>query len=142
MNLRHEGFRILEGHVDLALEMRRSIFCGDFGAAGFSTRFTLALVLGCVPVFLDELQPAWTDVLPIDSFSVRLSKHDFVNGSLAAVLDAVTPQKLLAMREAGRNVWRLYVWPFLMEVGNENALTLLFARLNALRSQQPGITLK
>jgi hypothetical protein len=131
MNMRHSGVRIVEGHVDLALEMRRSVYCGDFGAAGFSTRFTLALVMGCVPVFLDELKPAWTDVLPIDSFAVRLSQHDFVNGRLNAVLEAVSAQQLLAMREAGRNVWRFYIWPFLLDVGNENALSLFFARLDA-----------
>ena len=133
MNVRHDGYRILEGHVDLASEMRAAVYCGDFGAAGFSTRFALAVVMGCVPVWLDEQLPAWAETLPVDDFSIRLTRHEFVSGKLAEVVDAVTPGRLSELRAAGRAAWRRYVWNFMgIDVGPHDAEELLYERLSQL----------
>ena len=134
LHLSEEGFRIVEGHVDLAVEMRAAVFCLDAGAAGFSTRFTLAIVMGCVPVWLDEgVVPSWSDTLPIETFSVRVNAHDLiVPGGLKRALDAASePENLNALRRAGAAVWRKYVWKFMgIDVGdNEDALATLFERL-------------
>ena len=134
LHLAEEGFRIIEGHTDLAGEMRAAVFCLDAGAAGFSTRFALALVMGCVPVWLDEgIAPAWSDALPIEQFSVRVSAHDLiVPGGLKRAIDAASePEKLHALRSAGAATWRRYVWRFMgIDVGyGEDALATLFERL-------------
>jgi hypothetical protein len=113
--------------------MRAAVFCGDFGAAGFSTRFALALVMGCVPVWLDEQLPAWGDTLPLDTFSVRLTRHDFVSGRLAEVVDGVSPARLDELRRAGRDVWRRYVWGFMgLDVGPDDAESLLYTHLSQM----------
>ena len=134
LHLAEEGFRIVEGHVNLAGEMRAAVFCLDAGAAGFSTRFALALVMGCVPVWLDEgVEPAWSDALPIEQFSVRVSAHDLIvpGGLKRAIDDASEPEKLNALRRAGASVWKKYVWNFMgLDVGDgEDALATLFERL-------------
>ena len=137
MHLQEKGFRIVEGHVDLAGEMRAAVFCLDAGAAGFSTRFTLALVMGCVPVWIDEgVVPAWTDVLEIETFSVRVSVHEMLSpGGLRKALDAASqPERLDALRAAGARVWRRFCWSFLMDVGPEDALSTLYERLGALKT--------
>ena len=71
------GWRILQGTADLGAEMRNSVFCLDVGGAGFSTRFTLAVITGCIPLYLDELKQPWSDVLPLDDFSVSFSENEF-----------------------------------------------------------------
>jgi hypothetical protein len=128
MGIARPGYVIREGGVNIAEEMLRSVFCGDVGPGGFSNRFTLAMALACVPVFLDEHLPAWTDGLNVDEFAVRLDSLQ----NLTRTLDAVTPHRLLSLREAGRDVWRLFVWPFLMDVGEHNALSMFFRRLAQL----------
>ena len=91
----------------------------------------LALGCGAAPVWLDVLKPAWTGVLDVESFSVRLSMHDFVSGKLPRVLDAITPDKLQSLRNAGRAVWRRHVWGFMgMNVGKKDALDLFLMSLN------------
>jgi hypothetical protein len=133
LNINEPGFRIVEGHVDLAHEMRHAVFCLDAGAAGFSTRFTLALVMGCVPVWLDDhVMPAWAGVLPLDEFSVRVAAHELVvPGRLREVLAAITEHRLASLREAGARVWKRYVWQLTgVEVGErDDALDLLFKTL-------------
>jgi hypothetical protein len=140
LHLAEEDFRIIEGHVNLAGEMRAAVFCLDAGAAGFSTRFTLALVMGCVPVWLDEgVKPAWSDALPVEEFSVRVSVHDLiVPGGLKRAIDAASaPEKLHALRRAGAAVWRRYTWAFMIsDVGHdEDALATLFDRLKFLKTE-------
>jgi hypothetical protein len=139
LHLAEDGFRIVEGHVDLAVEMRRAVFCLDAGAAGFSTRFALAIVMGCVPAWLDEgVLPAWSDALPVEQFSVRVSAHDLiVPGGLKRAIDAASaPEKLLSLRRAGAAVWKKYVWNFMgLDVGeSDDALATLFGRLKTLNT--------
>ena len=102
------GWRVLIGHVDMLQEMTAAVFCLDVGGAGFSTRFTLAMVLGCVPVYLDELEPPWAGDLPLAEFSVRFSPEQL--SSLPSLLDAI-PAADVAALQAGVRRWRgSYHW--------------------------------
>jgi hypothetical protein len=132
MNLTQSGYRIFDHHVDLGREMASAQFCGDFGAGGFSTRFALAVVSGCIPVFLDELRPAWSDVMPIDDFAIRLSKADFLRGRLPSVVAAVTPERMAQLQDAGRAVWTRYVWAFMGMNVTHDAFELFISRLALL----------
>ena len=102
------GWRVIIRHVDMLQEMTSAVFCLDVGGAGFSTRFTLAMVLGCVPVYLDELEPPWAGDLPLAEFSVRFSPEQL--SSLPSLLDAI-PAADVAALQAGVRRWRgSYHW--------------------------------
>ena len=77
-------------------ELAKAVFCLDLGAAGFSTRFTHAVIAGCVPVWLDELLPPWSGVLPIEDFSVRFSVFELPR--LRSIVGNITPQRTVELQ--------------------------------------------
>ncbi len=102
------GWRIVKGHVQLDEELARSVFCLDLGAAGFSTRFTHAMIHDCVPVWIDELLPPWSGVLPVDSFSVKFAVNDLPN--LESIVNAITPERTAELQANVRKYSRYYHW--------------------------------
>jgi hypothetical protein len=69
------GWRV-EHSVNLAQGAATSVFCLDLSAAGFSSRFAVWMVAGCIPVWLDELEQPWESVLPLHEFTVRFGPHE------------------------------------------------------------------
>ena len=102
------GWRIVQGRVQLDLELSQSVFCLDLGAAGFSTRFTHAMIHDCVPVWIDELLPPWHGVLPIESFSVKFGVNDLPR--LPSVIDSITPERTAELQANVRKYSRYYHW--------------------------------
>lgn len=102
------GWRVLRGHVNMREELARAVFCLDLGGAGFSTRFTHAIIAGCVPVWIDELLPAWFGVLPVDTFSVRFTPSDLER--LPSILAAITPQRRAELQANVRKYAPYYHW--------------------------------
>lgn len=100
-----KGIHLYSSLVSLGEKMRKAQFCADVGAAGFSTRFTLAVVSGCVPLYLKELAQPWDGVLDHSAFSIGLTPDEYIT-NLTAVLDAVTPERL-AQLQAGVAAVRL-----------------------------------
>lgn len=89
--------------------MTSSQLCLDLGAAGFSTRFALAVVLGCVPVYLDTLRQAWHGVLPLHRFSVAVSREQ-MERNLTAVVGAIGDVELARLRAGLALAWPAFVW--------------------------------
>jgi len=85
------GWRIVQGHVNLAEEVQSAVFCLDLGGAGYSTRFALSVVLGCIPVYLNELKQQWDGVLPLDDFSVPFTPAQLPD--LRAVVEGISKRK-------------------------------------------------
>lgn len=113
------GWNIINGHVDLYKKMTTSVFCLDLGAAGFSTRYTLAIVLGCIPVYLDELKQPWEDVLPIQKFSIKIPIDVFENNQLVPFINNITAEKIKIMQTAQKHFRNYYIWNFVSEMKYE-----------------------
>jgi len=73
--------------------------CLDLPGSGYSTRFSLAVVLGCVPAYLDELVMPWEGFLPLQDFSIRFSRADVPR--LPALIAAATANGGLERLQAG-----------------------------------------
>jgi hypothetical protein len=101
------GWRIVRGHVDLAQAMGSSVFCLDLGGAGFSTRFALAVIHGCIPIYLTVLAQPWSDVLELQHFSYGIAEAelDRLPQSVAEL-----GSRTAAMQRALRRHWQAFHW--------------------------------
>lgn len=127
------GWNVVQGHVDLASEMQRSVFCLDAEAAGFSTRFTLAILMGCIPIYVDNLVQPWGGVLPLHTFSIGVSPNDF-RTKLPELVSMITENEIIKFRTQGALVWQNFVWSSVLgklvdEDGSKDALNVLFDTL-------------
>jgi hypothetical protein len=111
------GWRIVKGRVQLDDELAKSVFCLDLGAGGFSTRFTHAMIQDCVPVWIDELLPPWSGVLPIDTFSVKFAVSDLPN--LRSVIDSITPERTAELQANVRKHSAYYHWSHIFGATHE-----------------------
>ena len=102
------GWRIINGHVDLAKEVANAIFCLDLSGAGFSTRFTLAMVLGCIPVYIDELVQPWDSVLPLEQFSIRFTVAELPQ--LPRIIGSITVERVAKLQAAVLKYRSAYHW--------------------------------
>jgi len=113
------GWRIVLDHVKLDEEMAQSIFCLDLGAGGFSTRFTHAMIHGCIPVWLDELLPPWTGQLPVETFSIRFGVHDMER--LPRMLGAISNMHILNLQLNLKKYAKFYHWASIFGPAHEDA---------------------
>ena len=102
------GWTVADGFADLAEKMLDSVFCLDVGGAGFSTRFTLAVILGCIPVYLNELEQPWADVLDLNQFSIPFAQTDV--HKLPQILGTIQNGTVRRMQLALTKHWRAYHW--------------------------------
>ncbi len=64
---------------------------------------------GCVPVILqDGIMQALESLVPIDSFSIRLTLDDLPN--LKAILKAVTPEQYRSYQENLKQNYKAFLW--------------------------------
>lgn len=98
--------RIFNGQgVDLGAEMAKAKFCLAPPGGGFGTRGTLAIVMGCIPVYVGDLQQPWNEFLDFDEFAIRISE-DQLNRTIRIVKEAP-----YAKLKAGlQKVWPLFAW--------------------------------
>ena len=136
------GWEIINGHTDLATAFQRSVFCLDLGGAGFSTRFTLAIILGCIPVYLDELDQPWNEQLSLDDFSIRFSHSDIDN--LPEMLGNIAVWEIQAMQEMIHLEWTKFHWKhFFGSIGGDpNRMDAFDVLMQTLADMLPneGIT--
>ena len=113
------GWRIVNGHVDLAKEIASAVFCLDLSGAGFSTRFTLAMVLGCIPVYIDELVQPWDAVLPLDEFSIRFTVAELPQ--LPHIIGSVSDKRVAQLQAAVLKYRSAYHWRTLFGPTSDDA---------------------
>jgi hypothetical protein len=90
---RHESAH----HRNLAYEMDRARFCLVLPGAGYTTRGTLAVMRGCVPVLVgDNIAQPFGDLYDYTQFSVSVPESNVHN--MLHVLEAVTEETQSAMR--------------------------------------------
>jgi len=103
------GVRVVQSPVDLAREMRASIFCISAPGAGFGTRFTLAVVAGCIPVsFVDAVREPFEDVVDFAALAVRIPQARLAD--MVAILRNVSAADVAAKQEQLRCVRPHFVW--------------------------------
>jgi probable glucuronoxylan glucuronosyltransferase IRX7 len=123
------GWKIVNGHVDLGAEVLKSVFCLDLSGAGFSTRFTLAMTLGCVPVMIDELLPPWHGVLPTGDFSITFKVSDLPN--LPELINDISAARTVELQHNVEKYKRYYDYNIYGANYTEDAFTLLLRQLDS-----------
>ena len=84
-------------------------FCLAPAGYGFSSRQYEAILIGCVPVTIqDDVEMAFEEVLPWARFSVRLKFADIER--LDEVLEAIPDEEVLRMRRVLGCVWPRMLW--------------------------------
>ena len=79
--------------------LRQAKFCLAPYGHGFGMRLVQAALAGCVPVIVQEhVVQAFEDVLPYETFSVRLSNDDLPR--IREILRGVTPEQYRGMLHA------------------------------------------
>lgn len=105
------GFVIKEGLDGVFQEhMKRSIFCFAPCSAGFGTRAMEAIVLGCIPVVVQEnvKQPYDGDLLDWTKIGVVLTNADLPR--LPDILQAISDEERKKKMEALEAVWTRFAW--------------------------------
>lgn len=86
-----------------------SKYCLDPPGAGFSTRGTLAIILGCVPVFIGEFNRPFFNAAgsPLDysKFSITIRKRSIEN-----TFDILSRYNYTALKENLDQVWHHFSW--------------------------------
>jgi hypothetical protein len=116
------GWRIVTGHVDLAKEVASAVFCLDLSGAGFSTRFTLAMVLGCIPVYIDELLQPWDSVLPLTEFSLRFTVAEL--SVLPSIIAAISDERVTQLQAGVIKYREAYHWRTLFGPASHDSASL------------------
>ena len=89
--------------------LRRSRFCLCANGEGFGIRLSLALSWGCVPLLIQpKVRQPLDDLLPYDSFSLRLGLEDIP--TLHEALDRVTVAEHAKLRIAGARYVDAFNW--------------------------------
>ena len=91
------------------LWFQSSKYCLDPPGAGFSTRGTLAIILGCVPVFIGEFNRPFhnggTSPLDYSKFSITIRKR-----SIEKIFDILSRYNYTALKENLDAVWHHFSW--------------------------------
>lgn len=99
-----------EGHIDHYHELLESSrFCLTPSGHGWGMRIAFAAAANCVPLIIQDgvFQP-YEDLLPYETFSVRLQLSDIPN--IVRILKQVTPEEHLAMRRALARIHTSFGW--------------------------------
>ena len=134
------AYLISDSVHDIAAAMQSAVFCLEIGAAGYSTRYSLAISQGCVPVVVgDTIAHAWDEVLPPERYSVRLSEAEFKT-RLPEALAAITPARVAELQAGLACVWRFFTWSSIWgasadESGRDDAWNMT---MEVLRARLPG----
>ena len=83
-------------YIPSVTDMRSSVFCLTITGHGWGMRLTTALLLGCIPVIIEDnvIQP-YEDVLPYPEFSVRVRTQDLEK--LPQILKDISPEQVLPL---------------------------------------------
>jgi len=85
-------------YYNMAEEMDSARYCLVLPGSGYTTRGTLAIIRGCIPVIVsDHVVQPFEEVLPYRDFSLRVPEADVAH--LLERIGEVTPARELAMRE-------------------------------------------
>ena len=124
---------ISEEGVDLGVAMLQSVFCVGAPGAGYGTRAVLAVIMGCIPVTVDDsvLQP-WDEQVDWTRFSIHVKDADL--DRLLETVDAVPAADIARMQAELACVWRFFSWSSLWgslagEDGSSDAFELLMYAL-------------
>ena len=116
---------ITTGGADLAAEMMKSSYCLDAGGAGFSTRATLAIILGCVPVYVGDFLKPFESLLDYSEFSVVIPEHE-----MHRIVHHVRAANYTRLKEGVDKVWRHFWWTRLYgPIGGEDESEDAFAMM-------------
>jgi hypothetical protein len=125
--------QITQEGVDLGDAMLRSIFCIGAPGAGYGTRAVLAVIMGCIPVTVDDtvLQP-WDAQLEWANFSIHVKDADL--DRLLEIVDAVPEAEIKRMQAELACAWRFFTWSSLWgsiagEDGSSDAFEMLMYAL-------------
>lgn len=117
---------------DLAAEMDAARFCLTLPGAGYTTRGSLAVTRGCIPVLVgDNITQPLEEVFTYDDFSVRVPEARLAN--LLELLAEVTPEREAAMRARLAEVAPSMVWD---ETSAEDAFTATMRALGRVIKAQ------
>ncbi|MEW5312044.1 MAG: hypothetical protein WDW38_003706 [Sanguina aurantia] len=87
--------------------LTRSVFAILLPGEGWSSRMEDALLNGAIPVvILDDTHVALESLLDFSQFVVRVAQRDLAN--LAAIIAAVTPERIRQMQDNVHRVWHRY----------------------------------
>ena len=125
---------ITQDGVDLGDFMLRSVFCIGAPGAGYGTRAVLAVIMGCIPVIVDDsvTQP-WEDEVDWTRFSIKVRNAELDH--LLDIVDAVPAENVTRMQaEIVCGAWRFFSWSSLWgslagEDGSSDAFELLMYTL-------------
>jgi hypothetical protein len=96
-------------YYNMAEEMDAARFCLVLPGAGYTTRGTLAIIRGCIPVFVsDHVAQPFEEVLTYNEFSVRVPEADVAR--LLEHLAAVTVAREAIMRQRLAEVAPMLRW--------------------------------
>lgn len=95
--------------IDHGPWFKSSKFCLDPPGAGFSTRGTLAIILGCVPVYIGEFNRPFFNAggSPLDysKFTITIRKR-----SINKIFDILASYNYTALKENLDKVWHHFSW--------------------------------
>ncbi|GAB4813993.1 hypothetical protein N2152v2_001039 [Parachlorella kessleri] len=89
--------------------MASSVFCLALMGDGWSSRFTDAVLHGCIPVVIqDQVEMELSSLLDVSAFSLRVAQADM--GRLPEILKAVPRERIQEMQAALWRVWHKYFY--------------------------------
>ena len=101
---------ISEQRVDLADAMANSKFCLVPPGAGFTTRGTLAIVMGCVPVVIGDLRQPLAQLLDWRKFSIQIPED-----RLHMIVHIIRASNYTRLKAGVDAVWHHFSWASIQE---------------------------
>lgn len=140
MHRRAPGVKYQVGKWSIA-SLANSTFCLAPSGWGYGWRTYLSLAVQCIPVIVQPfVQQAFEDLLPYDTFSLRISPTDLPK--LPALLRAVPKTRVCAMRAAAARYFRAVLWQQPDGLAyNVLQLSLCRRALRVLAQHRPGTSL-
>ncbi|GAQ89252.1 Exostosin family protein [Klebsormidium nitens] len=98
------------GASDYLAEMANSLFCLAPSGHGWGTRATQAVILGCVPVVIqnDVTQPFEYDLIDWETFGVRIRNEDVPR--IPQILGAIHVTEIEKKQRIMGQVWPRFLW--------------------------------
>ena len=105
MNHTGEENLITEKRVDLADAMQNAKYCLSPPGAGFTTRNTLAIIMGCVPVIIGDLRQPFAELLDWRTFSIQIPED-----KLRFIVHIIRASNYTSLKEGVDAVWHHFSW--------------------------------
>lgn len=117
---------------NLATGMKTAKYCLAPPGSGFTNRGSLAIILGCVPVFVGDLKNPFEEFLNYTEFSITVGEKDIPN-----LVDIVQGADYIFLKARLDRVWQSFSWfPLQRRLSDEpedvSAPALMFAHMRKI----------